>query len=135
MKMTFASQYAVHALTAMAQGGEGRPVPSHLTARDKGIPERFLLKILKPLVNVGILHSVKGPNGGYRLAKPANQITLLEVIEAVDGTLRGFVPRTDAKAAEALDAKLEEVCQQITTQERQQLGKVRLSDLMKAGKK
>src|SRR5438552_17615422 len=90
MKLTRASSYALHAVFYMAGQKQNKPVPSHLVARARGIPERFLLKVLKPLVSVRILHSVKGPNGGYRLARSANQVSLLELIEAVDGPIRGL---------------------------------------------
>src|SRR5258708_958355 len=78
-----------------AKGGRtkpGAPVASHTIAREHGIPERFLLKVLNPLVSAGILSSLKGPHGGYRLARTASDITLLEVIEAVEGTIRGEAP-------------------------------------------
>jgi Rrf2 family protein len=128
MKLTRASSYALHAMAHMAATGEDKPVASHLIARARGIPELFLLKILKPLVSARILRSVKGPNGGYRLAKPANKITLLEIVEAVDGPIRGTAPLADG-SKNGLDAKLEEVCGQAAEQVRRQLGKVHLSDL------
>ena len=95
MKLTRAkSNYALQALTYYGtpgpKGEENSVVASHIVAREQGIPERFLLKILKPLVSAGVLDSLKGPNGGgYRLAKAANKVTLLEVVEAVDGPIRG----------------------------------------------
>jgi Rrf2 family protein len=134
MRLTRASQYAIHAVVSMAsQGDNGRPTASHLTAQARGIPERFLLKVLKPLVSAGILHSVKGPNGGYRLARPANKITLLEIIEAVDGPIRGEVPKIQGKGTDALENRLLDVCQQISHQSRQQLDKVRISELLGKG--
>ena len=137
MKLTRASEYAIFALVEMAgQTGDGRPAASHLTAQARGLPERFLLKVLQPLVRVGILNSIKGPNGGYRLAKPATKVTLLDIVEAVDGPLRGEVPRTGGKDTDALENRLRDICQQITDQTRQQLSKVRLSELVaKGGKK
>jgi Rrf2 family protein len=92
MKLTRASSYALHALEYMAESGQDKPVASHLIARDRHIPERFLVKVLKPLVSARVLRSVKGPHGGYRLAKPASKITVLEVIEAVEGPISGQAP-------------------------------------------
>src|SRR5438876_12445366 len=94
MKLTRASSYALHAVVFMAAQKLDRPVASHLIAKARGIPERFLLKVLKPLVSARVLMSVKGPNGGYRLAKAPNQITMLEILEAVDGPIRGQSPFT-----------------------------------------
>ena len=89
MKLTRASSYAIHALAFMGAQKTNRPVASHHIAKARGIPERFLLKVLKPLVSARVLQSIKGPNGGYRLAKSPNEITLLEVLEAVNGPIRG----------------------------------------------
>src|SRR5438094_7851364 len=79
MKLTRASSYALHAVAHLATQKPNVPVPSHLVARARGIPERFLLKVLKPLVSARVLHSVKGPNGGYRLARPASAISIVEI--------------------------------------------------------
>ena len=82
-------------------------LPAHLIAQARGIPERFLLKVLKPLVSARVLHSVKGPNGGYRLARPAKDISMLEIIEAVDGPIRGQAPLSEVEGDGHLDRKLE----------------------------
>ncbi len=92
MKLTRASSYALHAMTYMASQKQNQPIASHLIAQARGIPERFLLKVLKPLVSCRVLYSIKGPNGGYRLARSASDITLLDVVEAVDGPIRGLAP-------------------------------------------
>src|SRR5215831_7457027 len=113
MKMTRASSYALHAVAYMALQKSDKPVASHHTAAARGIPERFLLKVLKPLVSAGVLYSVKGPHGGYRLAKPPAKITLLEIIEAVEGPLRGGLAFPRGKDSDPLDRRLNEVCQQI----------------------
>ena len=90
MKLTRASSYALHALAYMAsEGNPDEPIASHKIAEARGIPERFLLKVLKPLVSARVLLSIKGPNGGYRLAKDPAHITMLEILEAVDGPIRG----------------------------------------------
>ncbi len=132
MKLTRASSYALHAVAHMAAVGEDRPLASHHIAQARGIPDRFLLKVLKPLVSAQILRSVKGPNGGYRLAKPAAKITMLEIIEAVDGRIQGHTTPV-GEGKDGLDRQLETICAQAADQERKQLAKVRMSDL--AGKK
>ncbi len=135
MRMTRASIYAIHAVAFMAAQKQNLPIASHEIARARGIPERFLLKVLKPLVSARVLMSMKGPNGGYRLARPPAQITLLEVIEAVDGPLRGQVSFTVGQGEDRLDRRLEALCNQIVDQTRKQLQKVHLSELAtKAGK-
>lgn len=118
-----------------------KPVASHTIAQARGIPERFLLKVLKPLVSARVLLSIKGPNGGYRLARPASDINLLEILEAVEGTIRGQAPppeKEDKKkyphykpeANEPLYNKLDNLCRQSADQMRKQFEKVRVSDLI-----
>ena len=134
MKLTRASSYALHAVVYMAaQKTHDRPVASHLIAHARGIPERFLLKVLKPLVSARVLLSIKGPNGGYRLAKPANDITMLQIVEAVDGPIHGIAPLSE-EGNGALNSKLESICKATADQTRKHLEKVKLSDLA-SGKK
>jgi Rrf2 family protein len=134
MKLTRASSYALHAVVFMAGQKQKQPVPSHLVARARGIPERFLLKVLKPLVSADILHSIKGPNGGYHLARSAAQISLLELIEAVDGPIRGQSPLSQGDNHNALNRKLETICDRAADLTRRYLATIRLSDLL-GGKK
>jgi len=150
MKLTRASSYALHAVVHMAQQkAQNVPVASHDIANERGIPMRFLLKVLKPLVTHRILLSVKGPHGGYRLARSPSDITMLDIIEAVDGTLRGYAPErpTDKddefspsqikkfnQTWNSLHPRLEQVCGQTAEQTRKALEKVRISDLVNRSK-
>ena len=129
MKMTRASSYALHAVAYMATQKTDKPVASHHIAQARGIPERFLLKVLKPLVSARVLLSIKGPNGGYRLARPASEITMLEILEAVDGPIRGQAPFADEKNG-PLNHKLEDICKQSADQVKKHLAKVRMTDLL-----
>jgi Rrf2 family protein len=133
MKLTRASSYALHAVAYMVGQKSNQPIASHLIAQARGIPERFLLKVLKPLVSARVLYSVKGPNGGYRLARAAADISLLEIIEAVDGPIRGQAPFTGTDGQVKLDRKLESICNDAADTMRKQLQKVRLSDLVGRG--
>src|SRR5438128_4173354 len=131
MRLTRASSYALHAVVFMAaQKHQNKPVASHHIARARGVPERFLLKVLKPLVSARVLHSIKGPNGGYRLARSANEISMLEVIEAVDGPIRGMAPLSQAQRDGHLDRKLENICNHSAEALRKHLQRVRVSDLL-----
>jgi Rrf2 family protein len=129
MKLTRASSYALHAVAFMAVQKHDRPIASHNIAQARGIPERFLLKVLKPLVSARVLLSIKGPNGGYRLAKRPDDITMLEVLEAVDGPIRGQAPFSEESNG-PLNHKLENICKQSADAVRKQLEKVRVSDLV-----
>jgi Rrf2 family protein len=129
MKLTRASSYALHAVAFMAGQKKDSAIASHVIAQARGIPERFLLKVLKPLVSAQILVSIKGPSGGYRLARPASDVSMLEVVEAVDGPIRGNTPMNHDGAANPLNKRLDQVTGQIADQMRKQLAKVRVSDL------
>jgi Rrf2 family protein len=132
MKLTRASSYALQALVHLVEQPQDRPVASHVVAEARGIPERFLLKVLKPLVSARVLLSVKGPNGGYRLAKAAKQVTLLEVVEAVDGPIQGDAPPVGKDGAAALDRRLQQTCDDTAKLIRERLGRVTLADLARA---
>jgi Rrf2 family protein len=129
MKLTRATNYAIHALVYMAGQKHNRPVASHHIAQARGIPERFLLKVLKPLVSARVLHSIKGPNGGYRLARPADEITMLEILEAVDGPIRGQATFFRDEGNGTLNKRLDQICNKAADQVRKQLQKVRISHL------
>jgi Rrf2 family protein len=133
MRLTRASSYALHAVVHMASQKQNRPVASHHIAQARGIPERFLLKVLKPLVSARILHSIKGPNGGYRLARSPSDISMLDVIEAVDGPIRGHAPLSEGDSDIQLDRKLEQICSRTAELLRKQLQKVRISELSGRG--
>lgn len=132
MKLTRASSYALQAVTYIAQRGGNEPVGSHTIAEERNIKPRFLLKVLKPLVDIRVLRSVKGPKGGYKLARPASEITMLEIIEAVDnGRIDGFkMDDMEGMGSAAVNAKLESVCKQSAEAVRSHLETVRLSDLL-----
>jgi Rrf2 family protein len=97
------------------------------------MPGGFLLKSLTPLVAAGVLRSDLGLGGGFRLARPARSITLLEVVEAVDGPVRGEASQVGGREHARLDAKLQAVCEGLAEVVRRRLGKVSLADLAGAG--
>jgi Rrf2 family protein len=128
MKLSHASAYALTYLVHLARERTDRPVPSHEAAREEGLPERFLMKVLKPLVGAGVLRSVRGPSGGYTLARAPKDVTLLDLVEAVDGTLRGDAGAV-GKEGTALDRWLQAVCDAAAALARERLAKVTLADL------
>ena len=132
MKLTRASNYALQALAYLVDQPQDKSVASHIIAEAEGIPERFLLKVLQPLVSVGVLRSIKGPNGGYRLARTPKQVSLLEVVEAVDGPIRGVAPAVGKNGAAGFDKRLQNVCDTVAELVRDKLAKVTLAELTKS---
>jgi Rrf2 family protein len=131
MRLSKTTSYTIHALVYMARQQDDQPLASHVAAREQGLPAVYLARGFQLLVAVGILKSVQGPNGGYRLAKAPKDITLLEIIEAVDGPIQSQGVFEEGSRS-TLGKKLQAVCDQVNEEARRQLGKVRLSDL--AGK-
>lgn len=64
-----------------------RPVPISVVAERRGIPVQFLEQLFSTLRRAGLLVSQRGVKGGFRLARPAEQITVLEVVQALDGRI------------------------------------------------
>ncbi|MEN8376375.1 MAG: Rrf2 family transcriptional regulator [Gemmatimonadota bacterium] len=83
-------EWAVHCLSVLASAPEGRALPARRLAEVHGVPTAYLTKHLQKLAAQGIVSSSPGPRGGFVLARPANEITLLDVVEAVDGAEPAF---------------------------------------------
>jgi Rrf2 family protein len=93
MKLSRTISYALAATVRLAQQQDsGTPVPCSKLAEEGQMPERFLIQILRELVNAGVLRSIRGVDGGYRLARPATQITLLNIVEAFESPLETALP-------------------------------------------
>jgi Rrf2 family protein len=86
MKLPESTEWVLHAVTSLAQVGPGSAVSAAQLAAHYDVPAGYLAKQLQALVRAGLLSATTGPRGGFRLARPADQITLLQVVEAVDGT-------------------------------------------------
>ncbi|MBL3593421.1 MAG: Rrf2 family transcriptional regulator [Synergistaceae bacterium] len=81
-----AASLALHSMAAIAREGEGPVSLGRITA-STGISSAHLAKVLQRLVKAGLLHSTRGPRGGFEPARPIGEITLLEVYEAIEGPL------------------------------------------------
>ena len=89
MRVTAKADYAVRATVELAGAGEGSPCKMDDVATAQRIPVSFLENILTQLRSAGIVRSQRGPEGGYWLSRPASEITLAQVIRAVEGPLVG----------------------------------------------
>ncbi len=100
ISITTKSPYAVAALTELARTPD-EPVPVGEIARRREIPAQFLEQLVATLRRGGVLRSQRGVKGGYTLARPADEITVLEVVELLDGRLEaeGSDVFSDATAA------------------------------------
>lgn len=88
MQLSRKADYALLAVAYMARLKKGELASIGRIATAQSIPREFLAKILKELTMAGILVSFRGVTGGYRLARPARDISFLDVIEAMEGPVR-----------------------------------------------
>ena len=86
MRISAKAEYACLAMIELASPGlDGNTMQIREIAEAHGIPERYLVQILLQLKASGLVHSTRGSDGGYRLARPADLITVADVITAIDG--------------------------------------------------
>ena len=85
MKLPVSTEWVLHCATTLAQLEPGATVSAAQLAEYYDLPAPYLAKQLQALVRAGVLAATTGPRGGFRLARPATEITLLDVVDAVDG--------------------------------------------------
>ena len=88
MKINTRARYSIRLLCDIVKNGAESPVSLKDVSERQNISRRYLEQLAIPLRNAGLLRSVPGLHGGYRLAKPPSEIRLLDIIEAVDGPIR-----------------------------------------------
>jgi Rrf2 family transcriptional regulator, cysteine metabolism repressor len=102
--ITTKSPYAVRALAELARRGDASPVPIGEIARSRDIPVQFLEGLFATLRRAGILQSQRGVKGGYRFARPPAEVTVLEVVELLEGELGTEATANGAVWTEAVEA-------------------------------
>jgi len=89
VRVSAKTDYALRAALELAAAPDDKPVKGERIATAQAIPLRFLENILMQLRHAGLVDSRRGAEGGYRLARPAAEVTLADVIRAIDGPLAG----------------------------------------------
>lgn len=87
LQLTRGGEYALRAMTYLACVPNGQVASLHDICRAQDIPETFLAKILQSLAHAGLAVSQRGARGGFALARPASDISMRDVVEAVDGPI------------------------------------------------
>jgi Rrf2 family protein len=85
MKLPVSTEWVLHCATTLAQLDPGTTASAAQLAQYYDLPAAYLAKQLQSLVKAGVLAASTGPRGGFRLARPASDVTLLQIVEAVDG--------------------------------------------------
>jgi Rrf2 family protein len=87
MKLTRGGEYGIRGVLYLSQQDEGKVSMLSAIAKAQDVPPRFLAKIFQALAKGGVVKSHRGAKGGFSLAKPASEITIKDVIEAVEGPI------------------------------------------------
>ena len=127
MHMTLEADYAVRIVEYLA--GCGQRTDAKTLAEKTDVTLRFTLKILRTLVSNDILKSFKGTKGGYVLARPANEITLRQVIEAVEGTYMISRCQGEAYNCHRTDCRLHGIYGRISAMVRKELDAITFDQL------
>jgi Rrf2 family protein len=90
MKLSEGVEWGIHSATLLAVLPPGTALPAGRLAEFHGVPTAYLAKHLQAMSRAGLLESMPGARGGYRLARPAASITMLDVVEAIDGVEPAF---------------------------------------------
>lgn len=129
MRFTQAAAYGISAVIYLANTPSGEIASNTTICNALQMPGRFVLQVMRLLVVAGIVKSTRGVYGGFQLAKPANKVTLLEIIEAVDGPLGARNDLALVGVSKEGRASVEKALTEIEVDARRRLGAIILSDL------
>jgi Rrf2 family protein len=129
MKLSRTVAYAIQATLQLAEIRSSGPVPCSRLATAGNMPERFLLQVLRSLVTHGVLQSTRGVEGGYRLDRDPREISLLEVIEAIEGPLVTELPLHEG-LSESTYRRLSGALSEANTRFRKDLDRIKIADLL-----
>jgi len=90
MKLRNQVEWGIHCMELLARAPKEIYIPTKILAKFHGIPKEYLSKAMQSLASAGLVEGTLGPKGGYRLALKANKISLLEIVEAIEGKKRTF---------------------------------------------
>ncbi len=90
MRMSVGVEWALHCCSLLAVVPDDKGLTAATLSEFHGVPGAYLAKHLQALTRAGVLEAVPGRNGGYRLARPAKDVTVLDVVEAVEGRTHLF---------------------------------------------
>jgi Rrf2 family protein len=129
MKLTRSVGYAVGILLRVQGAVADGPMTADSISQGCKFPPRFLYRVLRRLVDAGLLQGISGPRGGYTLAKLPRQVRLLEIVQAVEeGAGSGGLVPVNRQQKPAIDF-VNELCERSAKQMQNQLARVTLAEL------
>ena len=130
MKMNMSVGYGLMAAGYLAEHADESCIKADRMSKEYGIPLEFLIKILHEMVKQNVLSSKRGPGGGFTLARPAKEISLLEIIESAGGPIGHTLPLTELTKETPLTLNLDKVCKQASDKVASVFGKVNLGQMV-----
>ncbi|MBN1815996.1 MAG: Rrf2 family transcriptional regulator [Sedimentisphaerales bacterium] len=130
MKISRSAGYGMVAVGYIADNSKDGAVLASRISKEYNIPMEYLLKILQQLVRANILRSKRGPRGGFTMARPTKEITMLEIIEAVSGPLTSHLDLEQQTKNAPFSKKMEKVVEEATAKAEAFLSKIKLSEMM-----
>jgi Rrf2 family protein len=119
-------------MTLIAAAPAGSIVSNASICKAADLPERYVLQLLRKLVHAKALVSSRGVQGGYKLARPASKITLLEIVEAIDGPIRGAEQVAIEGMTKASVSEVGKALAGVAEDTRKRLSAITLADLRAA---
>ncbi|MFZ1935475.1 MAG: Rrf2 family transcriptional regulator [Thermoguttaceae bacterium] len=135
MRISAKTEYACIAMLELAsQYGSGEPVRVREIAERHGVPPRFLVQILLQLKGAGLVVSVRGAAGGYRLLSAPEQISLGRIMEVIDGLLDEEAPKSAASPDSPAVKVLTQAWKEVSAMQFKMLDGITLADLLERAK-
>jgi len=130
MRISRSTGYGLLALGYIAENQDQKIILSQTISKEYDIPLEYLLKILQQMVRAGILRSKRGPRGGFSLAQSPKKISMLQIIEAVDGPMSSQHTLFEAPARGKFTNKIEAVYGKAVNQAKAVFDKAKMADLI-----
>ncbi len=130
MKMNAKAHYGLIAAAYIAEQADEGCVTAETISAKYSISVTFLFKVMQDMVKANVLRSKRGPRGGYTLARPAKEITLLEIIEAVDGPISTRLEIVELTKKAQFSIEMEKVCERAFEKAVSILGRAKLSQMV-----
>jgi Rrf2 family protein len=130
MKIFRGAGYALMAVAYIAQHGKGKPVKAQTISETYGLSHVYLMKIMVQLAKVYILGGKRGPGGGFVLGSRGDEVTMLDVIEAIDGSMEKVTDLTEMTGNAPFAVKMEQVCNDAAEKARDRFQKAKLSKMI-----